>query len=99
MSALTEQVREIRVVRWEEPPAPCASQAKARYDLAALGRELAARPGEWAVVLESRHQAVAHRVAQMVKVRLGGRGRMETVTRQVGDEYRAYARWVPGVAR
>lgn len=50
--------RELAVLRWEEPPPSLTAGAKRPEQpvskWAAIARELAARPGDWAVIFEGR---------------------------------------------
>lgn len=96
---MSDEIRVLTVLRWEEPPPAYAERTKSRYDVSGLKAKLMATPGEWAVVAEGVERDVC-RVAQIVRARVWGQGgQVEVTTRLVGTVHRVYARWVPGVAR
>lgn len=86
------------VIRWEDPP---ASKGMAVHDWPAIGAQLVAAPGKWALVAVCPNGATAGSTARHVRDgkydSLRDLGVFEAKSRTVGGEYRVYARFVgPG---
>lgn len=83
-------------VRWEQPP-PSGND---RYDWAAIGAQLVARPGEWAMVAVARNVGTSSQMAKKIRTSdyhpLAALGRFEAVARTVDGEPRVYARYIGG---
>lgn len=89
----------VQVIRWEEPPdLEVGAVVRTRWDLSEVSRQLMECPGRWALVSAGDY-GVARTIALALKSRLTCGGEAQTTTRQVDDEYRSYARWIPGGAR
>lgn len=85
------------VIRWETPPAAKGAQV---HDWAAIGAQLAAAPGRWALVAVCANGTVANSTAYNIRrgkyEPLMALGRFEAKSRTVDGEHRVYARYVGG---
>lgn len=85
------------VIRWEDPP---ASKGMAVHDWPAIGAQLVAAPGKWALVAVCANGATAGSTARHIRDGkydpLAVLGLFEARSRTVGGEHRVYARYVGG---
>lgn len=83
------------VIRWEEPP---ASHRVDRYDWAAIGAELVAHPGIWAMVAVANNSVTAGAMANHIRngkyLKLAELGRFDAKARSIDGENRVYARYI-----